>query len=322
MKIMRGSATTRSRSRTATSRRPRVQRPPSNLEWNITVEPSGDDDVTITLATTADCDAAEAICTSDGTALTDVPGAVTIPGPSDDEPTVPANPLTASFSSIPAEHGGPGEGARFTFVLTFSENPEVGYAKLRDDAFSVSGGDVKTAQRRQQGSNVAWNITVEPEGWGNVGLSLPGGRACTAHGAVCTADNRMLSNSPSATIQGPAGLSVADASAHENILDTRTGDALDMTLRTDALWLKTTSDATPEMAAATANVTRLRLIVDASRGFAVGMAGTLTPSIEAGIRRDAGDAEEGTGFEVGAGLSYQGAGISIEGKVAHTHRPR
>ena len=88
-----------------------------------------------------------------------------------------------------------------------------------------------------------------------------------------------------------------------------------MTLRTDALWLKTTSDATPEMAAATANVTRLRLIVDASRGFAVGMAGTLTPSIEAGIRRDAGDAEEGTGFEVGAGLSYQGAGISIEGKV-------
>ena len=40
-----------------------------------------------------------------------------------------------------------------------------------------------------------------------------------------------------------------------------------------------------------------------------------TPSIEAGIRRDGGDAEEGTGFEMGAGLRYQAGGISIEGAV-------
>ena len=40
-----------------------------------------------------------------------------------------------------------------------------------------------------------------------------------------------------------------------------------------------------------------------------------TPSIEGGLRRDAGDAEEGTGFELGAGLRYQGDGITIEGTV-------
>ena len=45
--------------------------------------------------------------------------------------------------------------------------------------------------------------------------TLPGGRACTASGAICTADDRQLSNSPSATVQGPAALSVADASATE-----------------------------------------------------------------------------------------------------------
>ena len=45
------------------------------------------------------------------------------------------------------------------------------------------------------------------------------------------------------------------------------------------------------------------------------MNATLTPSIEAGVRRDAGDAEQGTGFELGAGLSYKSTSVSIEGKV-------
>ena len=110
-------------------------------------------------------------------------------------------------------------------------------------------------------------------------------------------------------------MTMAAIGSRGTVLDTGAGDALDLAVRTDVLWLRTTSDATWQMAAADATVTRLRLIIDASRGFAMGMDATLTPSIEAGVRRDAGDAEEGTGFEVGAGLSYQGANISIEGKV-------
>ena len=140
----------------------------------------------------------------------------TIRNTEDEEPTTPANTLTASFANVPPEHGGGGESNRFTFDLSFSENPEVGYAKLRDHAFTITGGNVKKAQRKVRGSNQSWTITVEPEGWGDVGLTLPGGRACTANNAICTADNRQLSNSPSATIRGPAALSVADASANEN----------------------------------------------------------------------------------------------------------
>ena len=122
--------------------------------------------------------------------------------------------LTASFVSTPSEHAGPGE--RFTFELTFSEETPTSYKTLRDHSFSITGGHVRKAKRRQQGSNIGWQITVEPSGWGDIAISLPGGRACTTSGAICTAENRQLSNSPSATVQGPAALSVADANAHEN----------------------------------------------------------------------------------------------------------
>ena len=140
----------------------------------------------------------------------------TVRGPAVDDENdgaAAATALTASFGAMPSEHAGPG--ARFVFQLTFSEEPKVGYKKLRDHAFSVTGGNVREAQRRQQGSNVGWNITVEPSEWSDIAISLPGGRACTSSGGICTADDRRLSNSPNAAVQGPAALSVADARARE-----------------------------------------------------------------------------------------------------------
>ena len=136
---------------------------------------------------------------------------------SEDAPTGNENTLTASFANVPAEHGGGGEANRFSFDLSFSENPEVSYRTLRDNhAFTVTGGDVKKAKRKVQGSNQSWTITVEPHGWGDVNITLPGNRACSANNAVCMPDGRQLSNSPSATISGPAALSIADATANEN----------------------------------------------------------------------------------------------------------
>ena len=136
---------------------------------------------------------------------------------SEDAPTGNENTLTATFANVPAEHGGGGEANRFSFDLSFSENPKVGYRTLRDNhAFTVTGGAVKKAKRKVRGSNQSWTITVEPSGWGNVNITLPGNRACSATNAVCTSDGRQLSNSPSATISGPAALSIADATANEN----------------------------------------------------------------------------------------------------------
>ena len=120
-------------------------------------------------------------------------------------------PLTASFGNVPAEHDGP----EFTFDLTFSEEPRVGYRVLRDDAFAVTGGAVERAQRQTPGSDRRWTITVEPQGHGDVSVTLPATTDCDAEGAVCTSDGRPLSNANAATVRAMAALSAADAETTE-----------------------------------------------------------------------------------------------------------
>ena len=113
-------------------------------------------------------------------------------------------PLTADFLDTPGSHDGQ---AAFTFELRFSENVSLSYKTLRDYAFTVTGGSVKTAQRLQKDpiSNIGWRITVEPGGNGNVTIVLPVTTDCDADGAVCTEDGRMLSNRNELTVTGPGG---------------------------------------------------------------------------------------------------------------------
>ena len=94
------------------------------------------------------------------------------------------------------------------------------------------------------------------------------------------------------------------------------GGGFALALRTDAFWVRTESDATEGMAAAKGDATRLRLILDASRPVKLG-AGTLTPSLEAGLRHDGGDAETGTGIELGAGLAWTDpeSGVTMEARA-------
>ena len=111
----------------------------------------------------------------------------------------PADPLTASFSNMPASHNG---SSVFTFDLAFSENVDAGYQRIRDDAFNVSGGDIIKAQRKAQGSNQSWTITVKPDGNGSVSITLPATTDCAAIGAICTYDDRALSHSTAVTVTG------------------------------------------------------------------------------------------------------------------------
>ena len=130
----------------------------------------------------------------------------------------PANGLTASFKNLPATHDGSSE---FTFQVEFSEDVGINYAVLRDDGFTVTGGDV-TGARRVNGRNDLWEITVKPDGQGDVSITLPGNRDCGTTGAVCTRGEnpRPLSNSPSATVAGPPAavtptVGISDASGTE-----------------------------------------------------------------------------------------------------------
>ena len=113
-------------------------------------------------------------------------------------------PLTASLDNEAQSHDGQ---SHFTFELRFSEHISgLSYVTLRDDAFTVSGGQVKRAKRMDPDSdtnNIHWKITVEPSGSGDVTIVLPATSDCGVDGAICTADGRKLSTRLELTVSGP-----------------------------------------------------------------------------------------------------------------------
>ncbi len=71
---------------------------------------------------------------------------------------------------MPDGHDG---SSTFTFDLDFSEDIKAGYKRIRDHAVSVSGGSITKAQRKTQGSNQDWTVTVRPGGTGAMTITLP-----------------------------------------------------------------------------------------------------------------------------------------------------
>ena len=90
-----------------------------------------------------------------------------------------------------------------------------------------------------------------------------------------------------------------------------------LSLVSDALWARTTSDRATGLAATDAGVSRLRLGIEASRSFNLpGRGGRLTPKLELGARRDGGDAETGFGVEVGGGVAWSAPGLGLTLDIA------
>ena len=89
---------------------------------------------------------------------------------------------------------------------------------------------------------------------------------------------------------------------------------LELALKTDAFYVSTSTAGAPGLASATGDVTRLRLGLEGSRTFRFEDGSVLTPSIEIGVRHDAGDAETGFGLDLGGGLSWSDRerGLSAE----------
>ncbi len=162
----------------------------SNIRWEITVSPDSNANVTVELPVTEDCDTQGAICTDDGRALSS-PLKFTVKGP----------PLTASTVSVPTSHNGSGE---FRFRIAFSEEFSLSYKTLRDDhVFTVEGGKVTGARRLVKGSNIGWEIVVEPDSNGDVTIVLPATTDCDAQEAICADGDKKLSNRLELTVSGP-----------------------------------------------------------------------------------------------------------------------
>ena len=104
--------------------------------------------------------------------------------------------------SAPESHDG---STKFTFEVRFSEEPKEGfsYSTLQDHALTVTGGQVSKVSRLAPPSNARWQITVTPGSDDDVATLLPITTDCTADSAICTDDDRKLSNRLELTISGP-----------------------------------------------------------------------------------------------------------------------
>ena len=99
------------------------------------------------------------------------------------------------------------------------------------------------------------------------------------------------------------------------VLDGSGPSGVGVNIKADAMWVGTKSARSADMVGTKGDVTRLRLVVQGERVFVAGNDATFTPSAEVGLRHDGGDAETGTGVEVGAGLRYIAGPLTIEGQV-------
>ena len=87
-----------------------------------------------------------------------------------------------------------------------------------------------------------------------------------------------------------------------------------LALTSDALWTRTSSEKTRDLAASESDATRLRLGLEGSYRMALEGGGHLTPKLEIGARHDGGDAETGFGVELGGGIAWvdPGLGLSLD----------
>ena len=111
--------------------------------------------------------------------------------------------------------------------------------------------------------------------------------------------------------------------ARGEVLTQDEAGGMDLALKADAFFVRTESEKAANSATTAADASRLRLVLEGGRTFAVGGGATFQPLLELGLRHDGGDAETGTGVELGGGVSYADAasGLSVDARarmlVAH-----
>ncbi len=149
--------------------------------------------------------------------------------------------------------------------------------------------------------------------WGMLGYGM-GDLTLTMKGRNGAADTKTDTDT---------GFRMAAAGARGVLLSTKDTGGFELAARTDAQFVRMTSDKADGLAATTAETSRLRLVLEGSHRIELAGGQTLTPTLEVGLRHDGGDAETGAGIEVGGGLRYAdpALGLTVEAKartlVAH-----
>ena len=107
-------------------------------------------------------------------------------------------PARATFHNLPNEHDGQNA---FELNLRFSSPPQG--VKPRDAAriLEITNGTVTEATAASKGANPDWEITIEPDGQGDVTVRVPA-RECTEANAVCIG-GQPIRDAAEATVPGP-----------------------------------------------------------------------------------------------------------------------
>ena len=121
-------------------------------------------------------------------------------------------------------------------------------------------------------------------------------------------------------IETDMSLGMAALGAKGNLVEPAGGSGFRLDVEADAFWVRTSSEAVRSeagnLAAAEADVTRLRLGLDGGYAFALDGGGTLEPSFELGVRHDGGDAETGYGVDIGGGLRWHDPAFGLTAELA------
>ena len=123
-----------------------------------------------------------------------------IPAPTPEptpEPTPAPTLLTAAWSP-PSSH----DGTAFTFPLSFNKPVNLSFRNLRDVIIEADGGSVTKSKRVQKGSNQNWNVTIVPDGTGDITLRLNARGSCGDKTAICSKDGELLSAGLTNTVPG------------------------------------------------------------------------------------------------------------------------
>ena len=104
-------------------------------------------------------------------------------------------------------------------------------------------------------------------------------------------------------------------------LDAASGPSLALTA--DALWSRSSSEQTRDLAASESDTTRLRLGIEGGWQKTLDNGARLTPKLSVGVRQDSGDAESGFGIELGGGLAWShadsGWSMDLSGRTLLAH---
>ena len=127
------------------------------------------------------------------------------------------------------------------------------------------------------------------------------------------------------SVQADMSMNMAGAGARRTLGTVAYLAGMELALRSDAMFVWMHSDeVSGHLRETRTRTSHVRLLLEGGWAFALDSGGTLTSTVEGGLRHDAGDAETGGGLEVGGSLRYAARNLTIEvsarGLVTHEDR--